>query len=131
MYRERRWKKVIREALLELRAWRETAQLTLFEHEESGRVTFLITEWKEVFLELGDNMSLLQSLKESQYFKPFAAEAGQYEAEMGLLDRARPPPGGPLSSARKGAGWVGGEGGHACCWKTEKKWCLSPEEKIN
>jgi dynein heavy chain 2 len=78
----------IREALQELRGWTETCELKLYEHSEAGRVTFLITEWKDLFLELGDNQSLLGSLKESQYFKPFADQAQAYADKMTLLDTA-------------------------------------------
>jgi dynein heavy chain 2 len=78
----------IREALMELKGWTETAELALLEHEEMGRLTMLIKEWKDLFLELGDNQSLLQSLKESQFFKPFADQAKQYEDKMSLLDNA-------------------------------------------
>ena len=76
----------IREALLELKAWATTAEVALLEHELNGRVTPLITEWKDLFTDLGDNQALLGSLKDSQYFKPFAAEALTYEAKMVLLD---------------------------------------------
>lgn len=77
----------IREALQELRAWTETAELSLLEHEENGRVTPIIKDWKEITLELGDNQSLLASLKESQFFKPFADQAVQYEVKMSALDQ--------------------------------------------
>ncbi len=76
----------IREALQELKAWTETAEVKLQEHEELGRRTPLIKEWKDLFLELGDNQSLLQSLKESQFFKPFADQAATYERNMANLD---------------------------------------------
>jgi dynein heavy chain 2, cytosolic len=78
----------IREALAELKAWCETAEFKLMEHVStvSGRKTALIKEWKEVFGPLGDNQSLLASLKESLYFKPFADTAGVYEANFALLD---------------------------------------------
>lgn len=79
----------IREALQELRAWSETAEFHLMEHvsdAQGGRTTALIREWKDLFTEVGDNQSLLQSLKESQYFKPFADQAGQFEVKLALLD---------------------------------------------
>jgi dynein heavy chain 2 len=62
----------IRDALLELKAWSATAEAKMFVHESDGRQTNLIHEWKDLFNELGDNQSLLSSLKDSQYFKPFA-----------------------------------------------------------
>ncbi|TMW62553.1 hypothetical protein Poli38472_005171 [Pythium oligandrum] len=78
----------IREALQELRAWTETAELSLLAHEHDGRHVSIIKDWKEILLALGDNQSLLASLKESQFFKPFEGEASQYEVKMTLLDQA-------------------------------------------
>lgn len=77
----------IREALQELRAWTQTAEISLLEHEENGRSTCIIKDWKDLTLELGDNQSLLASLKESQFFKPFADQAQQYEQKMAALDK--------------------------------------------
>lgn len=78
----------IREALQELRAWAETFEFQLHEHTSpaTGRATPVIREWAEVFTQIGDNQSLLQSLKESSYFKPFADQAAPLEARLGLLD---------------------------------------------
>ncbi|DBA00111.1 TPA: hypothetical protein N0F65_000402 [Lagenidium giganteum] len=78
----------IREALQELRAWTETAELSLLAHEHDGRRVSIIKDWKDITLALGDNQSLLASLKESQFFKPFEGEAIQYEVKMSLLDQA-------------------------------------------
>jgi len=76
----------IREALQDLRAWGETAEFSLMDHECQGRSTNLICEWKDLFKDVGDHQSLLQSLKESQYFKPFADQAAQFEVKLALLD---------------------------------------------
>ncbi|KAF1791084.1 P-loop containing nucleoside triphosphate hydrolase [Phytophthora cactorum] len=65
----------IRDALQELRAWTETAELALLAHEHDGRRVAIIKDWKDLTLALGDNQSLLASLKESQFFKPFEVEA--------------------------------------------------------
>lgn len=78
----------IRDALLELRAWTETAELSLLAHEHDGRRVAIIKDWKDITLALGDNQSLLASLKESQFFKPFEMEALQYEVKMSVLDQA-------------------------------------------
>lgn len=78
----------IRDALLELRAWTETAELSLLVHEHDGRRVAIIKDWKDITLALGDNQSLLASLKESQFFKPFEMEALQYEVKMTVLDQA-------------------------------------------
>lgn len=85
----------IREALQELRAWTETAELSLLMPDDdssgpnSGRPRVpIIKDWKNLTLALGDNQSLLASLKESQFFRPFEGEAAQYEAKMTILDQA-------------------------------------------
>jgi dynein heavy chain 2 len=59
----------IREAMQELRTWAMEAEFTLVPHEENGRVTSLIKEWKELMTQVGDNQSLLASLKDSPYYK--------------------------------------------------------------
>lgn len=78
----------LREALAELKAWCETADFKLMEHVStvSGRKTALIKEWKEIFGDVGDNQSLLASLKDSPYFKAFADQASVYETNFALLD---------------------------------------------
>ncbi|CAB1119426.1 unnamed protein product [Ectocarpus sp. CCAP 1310/34] len=88
-------KVTIREALQELVAWSQTAELKLVDHEENGRRTPLIRDWGDVFLELGDKQSLLASLKESQFFKAFEDQGIAYEVrvsaimvKLGVLDYA-------------------------------------------
>lgn len=78
----------IRDALQELRAWTETAELSLLVHEHDGHRVSIIKDWKDITLALGDNQSLLASLKESQFFKPFEGDAIQFEIKMSLLDQA-------------------------------------------
>lgn len=69
----------IREALQELVAWSQTAELKLVDHEDRGRRTPIVRDWGELFLELGDKQSLLASLKESQFFKAFEDQGVSYE----------------------------------------------------
>jgi dynein heavy chain 2 len=76
----------IREALMELRAWERSAEITLLSQEESGRRIPLIKDWKDLFLEMGDKQSLLSSLKESQFFKAFEDQGLALEAKMSTLD---------------------------------------------
>ena len=45
-----------------------------------------ISEWKELFSELGDNQMLLQSLKDSPYYKAFQDTGSQFEKKFALLD---------------------------------------------
>ena len=76
----------IREALLEIKAWAAAAEVKMMGHEELGRETPLICEWKDLFTSLGDNQSLLQSLKDSPYYKPFSDTGSTYEQKFALLD---------------------------------------------
>ena len=76
----------IREALSELKAWSQTTEIKLLEHEEAGRRTPIIQGWKDLFLELGDKQSLLSSLKESAFFKAFADQGAVFDAKMTALD---------------------------------------------
>jgi dynein heavy chain 2 len=59
----------IREALQELRTWAMETEFTLVPREDNGRVTSLIRDWKELMTQVGDNQSLLASLKDSPYYK--------------------------------------------------------------
>ena len=77
---------LIREALDEMQAWTVTAELKLLEHEEAGRSTSLIKDWKDLFLELGDKQSLLSSLKESQFYRAFEDRGRVYEEKLATLD---------------------------------------------
>eukprot|EP00727_Mastigamoeba_balamuthi_P008574 m51a1_g4339 putative cytoplasmic dynein 2 heavy chain 1 isoform x1 (4695) ;mRNA; f:164362-180818 len=77
----------IREAIEELKAWGADTRFTLTDHEEAGRVTPLIKEWKEIITAIGDNQALLNSLKDSPYFRPFADEARQWEHRLASLDK--------------------------------------------
>jgi dynein heavy chain 2, cytosolic len=79
----------IREALQEVKAWCETAEFKLMEHVSvaaNGRKTPLIREWKDLFTAIGDNQSLLASLKDSPYFKPFADTAAVHEVNLATVD---------------------------------------------
>lgn len=78
----------IREALQEVKGWTDTAEFKLMEHVSgaSGRKTSLIREWKDLFTAIGDNQSLLASLKDSPYFKPFADTAAVFESNFATLD---------------------------------------------
>lgn len=78
----------IREALQELQAWCETSEFTMTYHESNvnGEKTPIIKDWGDVFAEVGDNQSLVGSLRDSPYFKPFADQAAYYESRFYTLD---------------------------------------------
>jgi dynein heavy chain 2 len=46
-------------------------------HQSTNRATPLIKGWKELFTKVSDEQSLLQSLKDSPYFGPFADQCSQ------------------------------------------------------
>lgn len=75
----------IREALQELQVWGAETVFTLTEH--SGG-TPLIKDWKDVMTSVGDNQSLLLSLKESAYYKFFEDDAKIWETRLFTLDAA-------------------------------------------
>eukprot|EP01062_Namystynia_karyoxenos_P045109 TRINITY_DN3342_c0_g5_i1.p1 TRINITY_DN3342_c0_g5~~TRINITY_DN3342_c0_g5_i1.p1 ORF type:complete len:4328 (+),score=2117.78 TRINITY_DN3342_c0_g5_i1:233-13216(+) len=77
----------IREALQELRAWALETEFQLTKVQtQSGRSVSLIKEWKDLMTGVGDLQSLLGSLKDSPYYKGFAAEAQSWEQKLTTLD---------------------------------------------
>ncbi|CAM9134653.1 unnamed protein product [Chrysoparadoxa australica] len=76
----------IREALQELVAWSQTADLKLVTSDDGSSGTALIKDWKDLFLDMGDKQSLLASLKESQFFKAFEDQGTMYELKLAALD---------------------------------------------
>ena len=59
----------IREALQEVTVWSQETAFALTEHDENGRQTPLIKDWKEMTTAISDMMALLGSLKESPFFR--------------------------------------------------------------
>ncbi|XP_022103094.1 cytoplasmic dynein 2 heavy chain 1-like isoform X1 [Acanthaster planci] len=77
----------IRDALRELDLWGVGATFVLTEYKDSqSEVIMLIKDWKEIVTEVGDNQSLLQSLKDSPYYKGFADKATIWEQRLADLD---------------------------------------------
>ncbi|XP_033632471.1 cytoplasmic dynein 2 heavy chain 1-like isoform X2 [Asterias rubens] len=77
----------IRDALRELDLWGVGAAFALTEYSDSQSVVImLIKDWKEIVTEVGDNQSLLQSLKDSPYYKGFADKATIWEQRLADLD---------------------------------------------
>ncbi len=77
---------LIREALDDLKAWKMKTSFVLTEHGEGSRRCTLIKEWKDVMTQIGDHQSLLASLKDSIYFKPFEDEAKIWSQKLADLD---------------------------------------------
>jgi dynein heavy chain 2 len=80
----------LREALMELRGWADSAEFKLQKHVSGvdGRATSLIKEWREMGAELGDHRALLLSMRDSPYYRPFADTAGLYESKLAIVEEA-------------------------------------------
>ena len=62
----------IREALRELDNWGASAQFSLTDYIDTKQQKIqVIKDWKDLFTQIGDNQSLLSSLKDSLYYKNF------------------------------------------------------------
>lgn len=76
----------IREALHELDLWGASSTFTLSSFEDClGQSIPLIKEWKDLLSKLGDNQSLLSSLKDSPYFFNFVDKATLWEQKLAEL----------------------------------------------
>lgn len=63
---------MIREALHELDGWGAVAQFTLTDYVDTKQQKIqIIKDWKDIFTQIGDNQSLLSSLKDSIFYKNF------------------------------------------------------------
>ncbi|KAK7489861.1 hypothetical protein BaRGS_00018883, partial [Batillaria attramentaria] len=77
----------IREAIRELELWGAAAVFALTEYEDSHKKKMnLIKDWKDLVNQVGDNQSLLQSLKDSPYYKSFEDKASVWEQRLADLD---------------------------------------------
>ncbi|XP_043928516.1 cytoplasmic dynein 2 heavy chain 1 isoform X1 [Protopterus annectens] len=77
----------IREALRELDLWGAATVFTLTDYQDSqNRMSKLIKDWKDIVNQVGDNRCLLQSLKDSPYYKGFEDKVSIYETKMAELD---------------------------------------------
>ncbi|KAL6598153.1 dynein heavy chain and region D6 of dynein motor-domain-containing protein [Neocallimastix sp. 'constans'] len=89
----------IREALQELESWGVSAEFSLSPYEieidnnefgESNetikKTVMLIKDWKETLTQIGDNQSLLQSLKDSPFYGRFSERCSIWETRFADLD---------------------------------------------
>uniref|UniRef100_A0A672FSM8 Cytoplasmic dynein 2 heavy chain 1 n=1 Tax=Salarias fasciatus TaxID=181472 RepID=A0A672FSM8_SALFA len=77
----------IREALRELDLWGAAAAFTLTEYTDSSkRILTLIKDWKDIVNQVGDNRCLLQSLKDSPYYRSFQDKVSLWEVRLSDLD---------------------------------------------
>ncbi|KAJ3140439.1 Cytoplasmic dynein 2 heavy chain 1 [Physocladia obscura] len=77
----------IREALQELDMWGAGAVFTLSDYQDAkGNLLKVVKDWKETMAQVGDNQSLLQSLKDSPYYKNFADKTQLWEQKLSGID---------------------------------------------
>uniref|UniRef100_A0A671UTR1 Cytoplasmic dynein 2 heavy chain 1 n=1 Tax=Sparus aurata TaxID=8175 RepID=A0A671UTR1_SPAAU len=77
----------IREALRELDLWGAAATFNLTEYTDSSKRTLtLIKDWKDIVNQVGDNRCLLQSLKDSPYYRSFQDKVSLWETRLSDLD---------------------------------------------
>ncbi|NXC70641.1 DYHC2 protein, partial [Anhinga anhinga] len=77
----------IRESLRELELWGVGAVFTLTDYEDSqGKTIRLIKDWKDIVNQVGDHRCLLQSLKDSPYYKGFEDKVSIWEKKLAELD---------------------------------------------
>lgn len=77
----------IREALKELELWGASTTFSLTGYQDSAEKQLsIIKDWKDLVNQVGDNQSLLQSLKDSPYFEGFADKATLWESRLADLD---------------------------------------------
>ncbi|CAL8361611.1 unnamed protein product [Merluccius merluccius] len=77
----------IREALRELDLWGAAATFNLTEYtDSSGHALTLIKDWKDIVSQVGDNRCLLQSLKDSPYYRGFQDKVSLWEVRLSDLD---------------------------------------------
>ncbi|CAG5115632.1 unnamed protein product, partial [Candidula unifasciata] len=77
----------IREAIRELDLWGAGAVFALTEYEDSKKTKMnIIKDWKDLVSQVGDNKCLLQSLKDSPYYKSFEDKASVWEQRLADLD---------------------------------------------
>ncbi|XP_040902456.1 cytoplasmic dynein 2 heavy chain 1 [Toxotes jaculatrix] len=77
----------IREALRELDLWGAAATFNFTEYKDSSGCTLtLIKDWKDIVNQVGDNRCLLQSLKDSPYYRSFQDKVSLWEVRLSDLD---------------------------------------------
>lgn len=62
----------IRESISDIKSWFEVTEFNFYSYKcESGTFN-LIKEWKDLTLQISDNLSLLGSVKDSKFFQKYA-----------------------------------------------------------
>lgn len=78
---------VVQQALNELDGWEIEAKFSLIENKDShNRVIHIIQDFKSVLNKLGDNQSLLQSIRTSPFYPNFADRISVWETRLADID---------------------------------------------
>ncbi|KAE8745286.1 hypothetical protein FOCC_FOCC007971 [Frankliniella occidentalis] len=78
---------VIRQALTELDIWEVEARFQLVAHRDSrGSTVMLIKDFQDILNKVGDNQSLLQSIKNSSNYDSFNDRVAVWEARLADID---------------------------------------------
>ncbi|XP_069747277.1 cytoplasmic dynein 2 heavy chain 1 isoform X4 [Narcine bancroftii] len=77
----------IREALRELDLWGASSVFLMTDYWDNQKTMIkLIKDWKDIGNQVGDNQCLLQSLKDSPYYKGFEDKVSIWESRLADLD---------------------------------------------
>ncbi|KAI9564905.1 hypothetical protein GHT06_008646 [Daphnia sinensis] len=78
---------LVRQALAELEQWEVESHWTLAQHFDSNGIQlFIVKEFKELLNKVGENMSLIQSVKDSSYYQAYSDRIILWETRMTDLD---------------------------------------------
>ncbi|XP_015834463.1 cytoplasmic dynein 2 heavy chain 1 [Tribolium castaneum] len=79
---------VVRQALAELDQWDVQARFILTSHTDSrNKNIMLVKDFKEILSKIGDNQSLLQSVKNSADYDSYSERASLWENKLAMLDQ--------------------------------------------
>ena len=77
----------IRDTLQELRAWSKKLEVVMSRHASADQQIFLVNNWSEVLVDIGDKQCILSSLKESAYFSSFSDRSTVFEKKLSYLTK--------------------------------------------
>ena len=66
--------------------WSKTAEFKLYSHRDSKGQTSLVNQWKETLASLGEKLSVLVTLRDSQFYEAIGNTVTLYEKRILLLD---------------------------------------------
>ena len=79
----------LREAIQDLDIWGASQRFSLIPYQTgNSEQMYLIKEWKDVLNQIGGNQSLIQSIKDSLYYKRFADRASAWEVKLAYIEES-------------------------------------------